>query len=127
MARKCGSCGNLGHNRRTCPAISKGKQRDSTPDDPYKARLIRPKDTDCPYQLGQRIAVEYPWQNKLKVGIIDSIDYKTKGVYLHDEKDGKSYGFNWHTLDKYKIRVEILAHGQKLKRRRKKRPNPEEE
>lgn len=77
--------------------------------------------------MGQRVAVHFPWQPKAIVGVIDSIDYSKRGVWLHDEKSGKNHGFTWDTLDEWKIRVEVLAHGQKVKRRRKKRPNPEEE
>ena len=119
MARKCGACGQAGHNKRTCPAL-KGNLG-------IRLELVRPEDTDCTFVLGQRVAVRYPWADKDVVGTIDKIDYVKANVYLHDEQSNKSHGFNWRTLDEYKIRIEQLAHGKKVKRRRRRTQKTTEE
>jgi len=71
--------------------------------------------------------ITYPWQKNKVSGVIRSIDYIKGNISIVDETLGKFYGFNWRTLDKHGIVVEIIPHGKKLKRRRKKRPNPEED
>ena len=111
MARKCGGCGARGHNKRTCPAIG-GIQE-------VREELIRPNNTDCAYEVGQRIAIQYPWCSTAFVGTIDTIDYVTTNVFIHDEINCKSYGFSWRTLDKWNIHIELLAPGKKIRRRRK--------
>jgi len=121
LARKCGGCGQIGHNKRTCPALSETLG--------IREELIRPDDTDCIYELGQRITINYPWADNIVVGNIDTIDYAKANVFIHDEATCKNYGFNWRTHDEYKIRIELLKCGARIKRRRHKkaRPNLEED
>lgn len=121
MARKCSGCGQVGHNKRTCPAIS-GRAENVV----VRKEFIRPSDTTCPYELRQRVAIYYPWADKPVVGLIDLIDYIKGNVFIWDEQTNKNHGFNWRTQEKWKIRVEQLAPDTKVRRRRRRRSNPKE-
>ena len=108
MARKCGKCGQAGHNRKTCHV---------------KISTIIDNDVEiesgCSFAKGQRIIVHFPWEEKPVIGVVDAIDAKAN-VYLHDEQTLQNHGFNWRTLVTHGIRVDDIAIDAKVSRRRRK-------
>lgn len=147
MARKCGKCGETGHNRKTCgqPKVKKEKVKrvkvsmtGKHPDGYYAVTkynkghwskhedYARPEGfTEFPFDVGNVIEVTFPWESKELILVIEDINYKNKNVSCRELKSQKSYGFSYgkESMEHYGVAFTAWS-STKKKRRRKKRKQP---
>ena len=101
MPRKCGACGEYGHNKRTCSAKGSISPQPGTLSDAHSAPHIN----NIVWKAGQKINVKYPWDSFWVSTEIAEVHPTTGNVTLICLKRGCFYGLNLNTLEKHGIVV----------------------
>ena len=94
MPRKCGACGEMGHNKRTCSYHAEPKENSA---------YIETDGGEYFFKVGQALSIKYPWRSDWISTKINDIDQETGEVTLVCRQRKCFYGFNLKTIDKYGI------------------------
>jgi hypothetical protein len=98
MPRKCGACGEYGHNKRTCSSKIEAPSLSDNPTNTLHTDNIV-------WKIGQKINVKYPWDSFWVSTEVVDVDPDTGNVTLICLKKGCFYGLNLSSLEKYGIAV----------------------